>query len=354
MVKRAVIRKWWMLPSILIIAVFGGQYLHNWELSSAASPLSKVGSAFMDPYPPPLVEESSKQAPYPAPVEYGISQFMSSKESPLSNAASSAIDYIVARKGVPNASLKVIYDETTDYPSLGRVYQVVTLLDTSGRGNVYKLLVDLSDGNVIESISSVLESESEAKTTKFGKLHPALYSLLQIKNEKDMVQVAVWLKPVPGKTLKDIESVVASELATKYPESLTALTNGGKPMDVIDPELAKQIEGEYNTMMDTLINERTRPLIQELDSRGFALTTYDGMPSFAGKLTKEVIVELSNRDEVGMIYLIETEQTTDLDVAIPNAHIPTVWSRGIYGHESTISMMMVINIHSSALLDRAL
>ena len=68
-----------------------------------------------------------------------------------STAAQKVMEFIAARDGIPFEALTIHADHSILYPSLGRQFQVVTLLDSRPDGQVYKLLVDLRDGSIVES-----------------------------------------------------------------------------------------------------------------------------------------------------------------------------------------------------------
>ncbi len=130
-------------------------------------------------------------------------------------------------------------DHPTEYPSLGRGFQVVTLIDTRPNGQIYKLLVDLADYTIEEDISALLDSEALAYETQYGKLQPDLYLRLHELDDNDTLTVAVWMASQPQKTLADLQASIFVVIAAKYPEAQAAIERSGKPMDVDDPKLAQ-------------------------------------------------------------------------------------------------------------------
>ena len=86
-----------------------------------------------------------------------------------SAAARQARAYISQRERIPVEALDIDYDQLTEYPALGRQFQVVTLVNTRQPGHAYKLLVDLQDGHVVEDISALLKTEARAHQAKYGK-----------------------------------------------------------------------------------------------------------------------------------------------------------------------------------------
>jgi hypothetical protein len=279
----------------------------------------------------PLALPSSLfNSPLPTPVSH--------RSSP-SEAARKALAYIAQREGVPTEALAITADYSTEYPALGRKFQVVTLVDTRPEGQVYKLLVDLSTGRIEEDISALLAAEAQAHQTRYGKLQPALYERLRDLKDEDTLPVAVWVAAQPGRTLAEQQESAFAALAAKYPEAKAALERSGKPMDVDDPELALRIEAEYAILLTAEMKARIQPMVVELERRGFTVTTYDGMPSFTAVLPKWMIIRLSKRDDVSAIYLIEESSHPELDSAVPTSLAPTVWGRGYDGSGVTIAIL---------------
>lgn len=256
-----------------------------------------------------------------------------------SDAARKAMAYIAKREGIPIESLDIVADHRSDYLALGRQFQVVTVLDTRPQGQVYKLMVDLRDGRVEEDISALLAAEAQAHQSRYGKLQPTLYERLQGLKDDDTLPVAVWMSASPRKSLAEQQTTAFAILATKYPQARAAIERGGKPMDVSDPELRQRIEADYTALMAAWAESRISSLVTELKQRGFATTTYAGMPSFTAVLPKRVILELARRSDVSAIYLTEAEVQLELDFAVPTTLAPIVWTRGITGSGVTIAIL---------------
>lgn len=180
---------------------------------------------------PSLLFSSPLPTPTPKPVP--------------SDAARKAIAHIAKREGIPIESLDIVADHRSDYPALGRQFQVVTMLDTRPQGQVYKLLVDLRNGRVEEDISALLVAEARAHQSRYGKLQPTLYERLQGLKDDDTLPVAIWMATSSGKSLAEQQATAFAALAAKYPQARAAIERGGKPMDVSDPELRQRIEADY-------------------------------------------------------------------------------------------------------------
>ncbi|MEJ2211399.1 MAG: S8 family serine peptidase, partial [Anaerolineae bacterium] len=195
-----------------------------------------------------------------------------------------------------------------------------------------------------EDISALMAAEAQAHQDHYGKMERALFRRLQMLEDDDLLPVAVWMAAQPGKTLADQQHTAFTILAAKYPEAEAALETMGKPMDVDDPGLARLIYAEYTELLDAEARLRTQSLITELEHQGFAITAYEGIPSFAVALPKSVIVELSQREDVSSIALTEATKQPDMDSAAPTVLAPVVWGRGYEGSNVTLGILDIGNV----------
>ena len=288
---------------------------------------SKMGARFESPlFYSPLPTPTPTSSPRP-------SQF-----------AQRALLHIAKREGIPLEVLQVVDDHPTEYPNLGRQFQVVTIVDTRPQGQIYKLLVDLKSGHIEEDISALMAAETQAYQKRYGKLQPALYERLQVLKDDEALPVAIWLTSGTEQSLAELQKMAFDYLAAKYPEAREAMKRFGKPIDVADPELRQRIENEYLAFLAAQTESRVQPLARELESKGFAVTTYTGMPSLTAVLPKRVILELAQRPEVSAIYLVEKEAQPELDSAVPTSLAPIVWTRGNTGSGVTIAILEEGNV----------
>ncbi len=331
--KTSILNALWIVPVVLftafVINSIAVRDASSLTLSSAYPP--PPTTAYRSAYPPPSVS--------PTPITPMLPK--------QSDAARKALEYIAHRDSVPVQSLIIQDDHPTVYPSLGRKFQVVTLLNTRPDGQVYKLLVDLETGKVEEDVVALLEAEAQAHQSRYGKLHPALHKRLQEIGDNDSLPVAIWVAPKPQNTLAALQEAASATLAARYPEVRTAMKRSGKPMDVDDPELARQIEAEYIALVDHAMGERIQPLTTELEQRHFTVIAYEGMPSFTVVLPKSVILELSRRDDVDSIDLVEAKKQLGMDSVVPTDRVPAVWGRGYTGSGVTIAILDVGNVDPS-------
>ena len=268
-------------------------------------------------------------------------------EAVVSGAAQKGLVYISEREDIPTEALIIAADHPTEYPASGRKFQVVTLIDTRRGGQVYKLLVDLTNGQIEEDISTLLSTEIQIHQTRYGKLDPALYKRLQALKDDDLVPVAIWMTTQPNKTLAEQQEAAFATLAAKYPEAQSALTHSGKPMDVGDPELAQRIEAEYISLLATEAQARIQPLVKELEDQGVSIITYAGLPTFTAILPKQTILSLAQHTDVSNIYLIEAHKQPEMESVAPTILAPTVWARGHSGSGVTIAILDIGNVDSN-------
>ncbi len=285
-----------------------------------------VPGTFDSPLPVPASSPILIPSPIPVPE--------------LSGAAQKALAYIAQRRGISPQELLVVTDHPTVYPNLGRKFQVVTILDTRPEGRFYNLLVDLDNGRIREDLAAVREAEEKAYLERYGKLEPALYRRLQEIDDDEVLPVAIW---VAGESQRSQEDLFAA-VAARFPEAQAALSRSGKPWDVEDPELAARIKAEYNRLSAADTAVRIRPLVTYLRQRGVEVTTYGSLPSVTAWLTKRQILYLAQRDDIGMIYLIEERGKPETDVAIPTDLVPVVWDRGFDGSEVAVAILEEGNI----------
>ena len=223
---------------------------------------SRAAVLFYSPLPTP-----TPQPPAPTPTP-GPSQ-----------AAQVVLAYIANREGIPVDILRVIGDHPTEYPNLGRQFQVVTALDARPQGQVYKLLVDLQSGRIEEDVSALLAAEARAHQSRYSKLQTVLYERLQTLKDDETLPVAIWVAASPGQSLAEQQATAFAVLAARYLEVREVIERFDKPMDVSDPELRQRVESEYLALLAAQTEARTQPLVTELGRRGFTITTYTAIPS---------------------------------------------------------------------------
>jgi hypothetical protein len=265
--------------------------------------------------------ESPFASPLPAP-----------SPTPLpSTEAQVALRYIAERYGIPVEQLAIVNEHRREYAELGRVFQAFTLLSLADN-RFFNLLVDPEDHTVVEDVGAVQRAQEDAYRQRYGKLEPALYERLQQAADDEPIEVAIWIAGRPRRSQQEL----FAELAARFPEAQAAMERSGKPFDVQDPEVRARIEQAYDAMGKVDTQALVQPVVEFLQGQGYAVTTYDGLPSVTGVFPKQLILALSERPDVGRIFLIEGEGELLLDSAVPTDRVPAVWQRGFKGGNALI------------------
>jgi hypothetical protein len=226
---------------------------------------------------------------------------------------------------------------------LNRSFQAVTLLEEQKSGLFFELLVDRATGQV-EEREAIDTLEAQAHAAKYGKLAPNLYERLQNLGEEEIVPVAVWIVAPPGQRLDELEVAARTTLAGKYAEAHAAVEHGDSPHAVDSPELARQIEQEYRSMITNSMNQRVQPLAMEMEAQGVSVKADTGLPALFISLSKKAILTLATRSDVGEIDLMEGRGTNDLDSAIQTNRATAVHRRGGRGFGVRVAMIEAGNV----------
>lgn len=296
-------------------------------------------------YPPPLTEDFNESLfAYPPPNSDIISNQQNPTEPDISDAAKLAIDWVKNNYALSIDFLEIVDDHLTKNIYLERDLQVVTILDNSFGGKIYKLIVDAQNGQIYEDYNELLEMERLIQQSKYGKLQPSLYDKLQLINENDLVPVAIWCSPSSQDSLSEIQNTILQNLMQKYPETLRDFNGYGKPFDISDLNLATKIEVEYLSALSSIMEARITPLLNDLSGQGYEVIVFPGMPSISATLSKNTIINLSYRSDIDSIYLVDAKPISELDSAVPNSLAPNVWASGYDGNGVSIAILENSNI----------
>ncbi len=218
------------------------------------SPLPTVGFDVHSPLP---TVEFDVRTPAPT-VEFDF-RTLTPQASPLSTPspwplkAQQALQYVSEREGI-SEGLQIVNVAESTFPLTERVFLIVLIMDfRTPDGLEYVAFVDLADGHIKDDLEAVELAEDMAYQAKYGKLHPSLYERLQEVDDDYLLPVAIWLAPAE------------------------------------DEETRGQL------------------LVDDLESQGFTVKNFGTMPSISVTLPKRVIMQLNERDDVGIIYLIEEQ-----------------------------------------------
>jgi hypothetical protein len=235
-----------------------------------------------------------------------------------SPAAQAALAYFAAAHDIPAETIVIAGDLFAEYPHLQRQFRLVTLLDTRPFGKFYHLMVDLQTGEVIEDVASMDAAEQQAKISKFGKFEPALYEQLQDMAGIESVTVMIWVRAGPGESLAEREARAVATVVAIYPEAKAAVDRGSKLMDVGDPILSRQIEEDYYEILDADVISLVQPLADTLRSMGLSPRTFAGLPAVIVSPTKNDLLRIEPRRDVGAIGLAEGDMQIVNQILLPN------------------------------------
>jgi hypothetical protein len=251
--------------------------------------------------------------------------------------------------------LQVVADQEQIYPFSNRNFRYVAILDTSKEeGKEYVVLVDRASGQIVEDLAAVQGAEAEAYRAKYGRLHPALYDRLQQVGDNDVLPIAIWAAPNPE--IRSREQVFA-EVVGRFPQAARALERTGLPWAVEDATLATAIQETYRQLRAADTTRGLQPLAQAAralhaaNGREHAVKTFGAMPSIAVSLPKRAILQLAERADVGMIYLVEEQGSPAMDAAAHTIRAPAVWQRGWTGTGVSIGILEAGNIDPVACLN---
>jgi hypothetical protein len=296
--------------------------------------LTDSSVATLPPYPPPFATNPPPSFPPPS-----LPTTQPETKPAPSDFAFKAASELALKLGISSTNLIIVTDHPVRYPSLAQEFQAVTLLDARPEGRFYDFLIDRQTGQVHDA-ALIRTAEGQANQAKYGKLQPALYERLQTMKDDETVAVLIWAAATPDQSLSERESAARDLLAAKYPQVREAVERGGKPMDVDDPTLARQIESEYIGLIEADTASRANAVSAYLTSLDAEASTISGMPAVTATLTKQAILQLTERNDVGGIYLFEGgERSQELQAAVPTNLAPTVWGLGFDGTGVNIAIL---------------
>jgi hypothetical protein len=266
--------------------------------------------------------------------------------TPISPEAEMALRYVAAQHGIPQDQLAFGSQESLTFPLLGRTYTYVTVhYDAPDGFKLFAVLVDPATKTLEPDFNAVRTAEEAAYRAKYGKLDPTLYARLPQVAGEATLPVAVWAAHTEAaRSQADIEA----EIIARYPGAEESLAQNGVLWAVADPELALEIQRSYEQLLVETAAARVQPIMAWLKEQGFTAEEFPGMPALTARLPRHTIIALSERHDVAQIMLIEAEETSASDVAIPTDRAPQVWVRGYTGVGSRIAILERYNINAAA------
>ena len=291
----------------------GAQFSGSLFTSPVSTPTSATGSLSQKTQLAGSLFTSPVSAPIPTPPS-------------LSSQAEIALKYIADHKGIPLTNLVVSNEYLHHFPMLGQQFAAFKIFDWKERRS-FGLLVNMVDNSVVENTVKIEQAEAEAYRSKYGKLQPVLYERLQTAKKTETFPIAVWVGGGRGHSREDLYAI----LSERYPAVAESLASHSSPFDIDDPSLAQQIRTEYEQLRQEDLTVRMKPLVTYLENRILTVEVPALLPSVVTTATKELILKLSERNDVEAIYLVEGKEVPTLDTGVPTNRISSVWADGIDG-----------------------
>lgn len=139
------------------------------------------------------------------------------------------------------------------------------------------------------------------RQNRYDKFDRPLYERLQTVGEQDLLPVAIWVNGARGRSEEELQQI----LAARHPEVREALARHETILSLSDPVLIQRVKKEYEQLKQEDIDVRLKPLIAYLESQGVTAQSVGLMPSIAVTLTRSALFAVAEREDVGMIYLID-------------------------------------------------
>ncbi len=228
----------------------------------------------------------------------------------LANAADTpnterALVYVSQKHNTPLERLIVANEGYAEYPLIGTRVWCGKILDVK-TGSVYGVCFDES-GNFVD----IREMELKERTKyaeKYGKLEVELYNILQKMDQNDTIKIGIWLK-VPEIKIQ-------------------------KPTRIDDEIYNKIIETKKN-----IYKQAEDGIVRYLSAKGVRIIyTSQYAPLVFAEVSKKILSEIEQRDDVAAIYLSRTYKP-ELDSAAYTEKANVVWSRGITGNGVKIAVV---------------
>ncbi len=167
-------------------------------------------------------------------------------------------------------------------------------------GDIYPIYLD-NDARIVDH-NIYAKNEKSKYFELYGRLDPELIKVLDTSTPDTLVDVAIWLVP-PGQKVPEIPSNTISDAAR---------------LEILNAQSA-------------IYAEREDPVIDFIKSRNYQVTYCSKYaPLIFATLSKNVIYELSNRNDIDKIYLAGICEP-ELDSAALTIKATNVWSNGYDG-----------------------
>lgn len=240
-----------------------------------------------------------------------------------------ALQHLAQREGVPVEELLVVHEHPRGYPLTQRDFIALTIFDWP-RQREFDVLVDVNTETVVDDVDSIEHAELEARSLKYGKLHPRLYERMQTAKPNDVLPVSIWIEGERGRN----REVLYEILADRHSQVRTALQRHASPFDVGDNLLSQELHREYEQLLREDMVKRVQPAATQLAAQGFEVDKHDLLPALTANLPVRTIEQFVKRPDVKAMYLNDGEPAPALDSAVPTNRVSPVWEDGVNGGQN--------------------
>lgn len=237
-------------------------------------------------YPPPSPGSSGLFAAYPVPPTPVVDDG-DSKEAEL------ALEYLTSTYDLKKDTLKILRKSAANFDLIEDNILSFKIADLTGDFDIYMIYVDTNTGEIFENIEYLRALNDQLVKEKFGKLSPILFSRIQTIKETEVIPVTIWVLAKEGESLPELELAAKEAILSRHPDLFSKDADLGKVFDVEDTETAKQLEEEYNKIINDEMVLRTTPMLLKLQASGYDAKVLTGIPMIFANLTKDQVLTVN-------------------------------------------------------------
>jgi Subtilase family/FG-GAP-like repeat len=287
-------------------------------------------------------------APYPGPIATPTPEPTPEPKPEPSEYAKAALAYIVQRERLPLDEYVIIAEDAPYYSwILQKQFQYVVITDQKPNGPTFYLKVDVSNGEILDSLE-VVQAEQATKKERYGKFDPQLFDYLQGLSDADMIEVELRLGG-PEMNLAPRIARATEILSAKYPAVREAVERHGGPLMLEDEALGTKVYQEYIKLIRPDYKVIAASVIAHLEKSEIEFEYIDDSPIISINISKLDLMEIIKHQNIGRVYLRDsiTYQPLLVNSSLTNRSV-AVQSRGYNGSGSRISIIDIGNIDTTS------
>ena len=250
-----------------------------------------------------------------------------------------ALDYVAQTHGLQRDRLKLVHHSVATTESHGDIW-CGRVLDLDSY-NIYDIC--FSDSDVPVDLDTIVQQEKQGHKDERGKIADDYsWQRFQQLEPDEVVRVGIWLVCLDREWL----DIVTEILSTYPPEIREKLKYGSATTDDLreDPSLHEweiKLERDKEEALKQKYAVSEDPVVGFLEDRGCPIVyVSEYAPLIFAEVTKEVIVQLGEREDVTGIYMDDIEYELAQNTAVLTERADVVWGRGItgadYGHRVAV------------------